>query len=179
LFNFLTFNFQLFQMKLAQFTLSTFTAFNFSRKINYTSAHTSTFSAVFFFRIMQYICMKAVFLAAKAMILLVLVLSSFPTLAPARTSNMMPTSGTHKVYLPQSNRPVAPSSPDRCTYIPTPAGAPGHCGLHRWTPNPHDTTACLSWKVGLKNLASFSINTWMMMAKSLVQIVLSRRYVED
>jgi hypothetical protein len=85
----------------------------------------------FFFRIMQYICMKAVFLAAKAMILLVLVLSSFPTLAPARTSNMMPTSGTHKVYLPQSNRPVAPSSPDRCTYIPTPAGAPGHCGLHR------------------------------------------------
>jgi hypothetical protein len=33
--------------------------------------------------------------------------------------------------------------------------------------------------VGLKNLASFSINTWMMMAKSLVQIVLSRTYVED
>jgi hypothetical protein len=32
----------------AQFTLSTFTAFNFSRKINYTRARTSTFSAVFF-----------------------------------------------------------------------------------------------------------------------------------
>jgi hypothetical protein len=90
---------------IAQFTLSTFTGCNFSRKINYTRARTSTFSAVFFFRIMQYIC--TVFVAAKAMILLVLILSSCPALAFARTSNMMPASGTHKVYLPQSNRPVA------------------------------------------------------------------------
>jgi len=66
-------------------------------------------------------------------ILLALILSSFPTLAFARTSSMMPASGTHKVYLPQSNRPVAPSSPNGCTSIPTPAGAPGHCGLHHWT----------------------------------------------
>ncbi|KAL3581248.1 hypothetical protein D5086_015580 [Populus alba] len=68
-------------------------------------------------------------LYAKAMILLALILSSFPTLAFARTSNMMPPFGAHKVYLPQGNRPVAPSSPNGCTYVPTPAGAPGHCGL--------------------------------------------------
>ncbi|KAJ6909110.1 hypothetical protein NC652_020164 [Populus alba x Populus x berolinensis] len=78
---------------------------------------------------MQYICMKAVFVTAKAMILLALFLSSFPALAFARTSNMMPPSGAHKVYLPQSNRPVAPTSPSGCTYIPNPSGAPGHCGL--------------------------------------------------
>ncbi|CAK7325218.1 unnamed protein product [Dovyalis caffra] len=53
------------------------------------------------------------------------------TLGFARpVNNMTPTSGADKVYLPQGNRPIVPSGPNGCTYLPTPPGAPGHCRLH-------------------------------------------------
>ncbi|CAK7353858.1 unnamed protein product [Dovyalis caffra] len=60
------------------------------------------------------------FLGAKATILLILILA-------ARASTLVvvarPKFEARDTYFPQSNRPVQPSGPNPCSYLP----APGHC----------------------------------------------------
>ncbi|KAJ6901614.1 hypothetical protein NC651_019400 [Populus alba x Populus x berolinensis] len=73
------------------------------------------------------ISMKTPLVLAKAMLLVLLIFSSaIETGALARTLNSMkppppPPGATSKVYDPNSNRPVAPSSPNCVSHIP------GHC----------------------------------------------------
>ncbi|KAI5578240.1 hypothetical protein BDE02_08G015600 [Populus trichocarpa] len=72
------------------------------------------------------ISMKTLLVQARAVILVLLIFSSaIETGALARTLNSMKPpaapGATTKVYDPNSNRPVAPSSPNCATYTP------GHC----------------------------------------------------
>ncbi|KAL9402859.1 hypothetical protein Peur_006708 [Populus x canadensis] len=73
---------------------------------------------------MKEICMKTPLVLATAVILVLLIFSSaLGTGALARTLNSMPPPppGANEVYDPNSNRPVAPSSPNCASNIP------GHC----------------------------------------------------
>uniref|UniRef100_A0A3N7FH79 Uncharacterized protein n=1 Tax=Populus trichocarpa TaxID=3694 RepID=A0A3N7FH79_POPTR len=74
---------------------------------------------------MKEICMKTPLVLARAVILVLLIFTStaIETGALARTLNSMkpPPPGADEVYDPNSNRPVAPSSPNCASNIP------GHC----------------------------------------------------
>jgi len=77
------------------------------------------------------ISMKTLLVQARAVILVLLIFSSaIETGALARTLNSMKPpaapGATTKVYDPNSNRPVAPSSPNCATYTP------GHCKGRNW-----------------------------------------------
>ncbi|KAF9665938.1 hypothetical protein SADUNF_Sadunf16G0177200 [Salix dunnii] len=70
-------------------------------------------------------CKKSLFLGSKATILLVLlILAATATLVIAtRPSSLMtkkPELGVSSMYFPQSNRPVQPSGPNPCSYLPGP-----------------------------------------------------------
>jgi len=79
---------------------------------------------------MKEICMKTPLVLARAVILVLLIFTStaIETGALARTLNSMkpPPPGADEVYDPNSNRPVAPSSPNCASNIP------GHCRGRNW-----------------------------------------------
>jgi len=113
---------------------------------------------------MKEICMKTPLVLARAVILVLLIFSStaIETGALARTLNSMkppPPPGANEVYDPNSNRPVAPSSPNCATHIP------GHCRGRNWWVSKSwcCSISCLYlqcwWRyVGLQSLGSLC--TW-------------------
>ncbi|CAK7353856.1 unnamed protein product [Dovyalis caffra] len=70
-------------------------------------------------------CKKSIFHGAKGIFLLFLILAASATLVVAsRVSNLMkPKIGPNDKNFPQNNRPIEPSGPNPCSYLP----GPGHC----------------------------------------------------
>ncbi|KAF9681288.1 hypothetical protein SADUNF_Sadunf06G0210200 [Salix dunnii] len=67
-------------------------------------------------------CKRSLFLKAKAIFLVFLILvARAPLVAATRPSNTMnkrPGFRAPSTYYPQSNRPVQPSGPNPCSYLP-------------------------------------------------------------